>query len=212
MAVMPQGIPGLPLIATVILNIIALVIATVIVYRLYKLYKLIGLKNILILSLGYIVLAVGLALSAIAGYFSYMDLLEHRGTQLLMLSTTAYGYGYRVGTHAWSIIQLSGIVYAIAYALILVALIRGLEKIHYSALILVSPVVIGDIVSTALLSAIVFVHRGRIGGKVGYIILLLSHIIRLISAMLLLPQLLMLAEALRPIALLIIALMLWGLR
>ncbi len=68
-----------------------------------------------------------------------------------------YGYGYRVGTHAWNIIQLSRIVYAIAYVFILLALIQGLERIRYNALALASPIIVGDIISIILLLVIILV-------------------------------------------------------
>ncbi len=146
----------------------------------------------------------------------------------------------RVGFAAWSIIGYSSIVYAVSYALVLAGLITsrysmgGIDVTNrdtsdYKRLFLATTFVpnsilgaaqpllsasylllTGDGVSIALLAGIVFFHSGYLRGRLGYLLLLVSHALRLLAVFSTSPWVLIVAEIVRPLGLILIATALAG--
>ncbi len=145
---------------------------------------------------------------------------------------------FRVGFIAWSIIGYSSIVYAASYLLILVGLLASRYRVketnpntsgenNYALLVAVSAPVtvlgvarpilhasylllVGDGFSIILLVSIILLHCGYLRGLLGYILLLVSHIFRLLAVFLASPWTLIVAELVRPLGLILIATALAG--
>ncbi len=143
----------------------------------------------------------------------------------------------RIGFTAWNILGYSSIVYAISYLLVLSGLILSRYKAlgykdveekssRTSILATMTPItvleaaqpivqssyllIIGDSISLIALASIVLFHCGYLRGRLGYLLLLASHAIRLLAVIATSPWILVAAELVRPFGLILIATALVG--
>ncbi|WFO74763.1 hypothetical protein J4526_06715 [Desulfurococcaceae archaeon MEX13E-LK6-19] len=217
-----------------IMNIIAIAIVVLILTRLYRLQRMIGITSLVLLTAGYTVFLVGLMLSCIAGFatffhkitittepvyhqhFHTVEYKEHKW------SGPGEALAGHIGFWSWLVYGLSGMMYSLAYTLMLVSLLISREEItdsdagenKFYQVAVHSPLIgvfgyilfFGDAVSAILTALIVIIHKGSIEGRLGYGVLLVSHVVRLAAILMQNPILFAMAETLRPIGLYFIAL------
>ncbi len=216
-----------------LLNIASFVIAVYIAYKTWRVSRIIKDSALELVSLGYIILSIGLILSFTAATLSAINLLSstttipcphyHEGWH----TYSKWGYhepppwsGYR-SYWSWSTIMFTGIVYPIAYLLIFIGLrkeylsVTSIEQVPGKeegvASVLLSPIylygLIGESASIALLFlTIYYVLKSDSSSWIGYFALMISHVLRLVAILSDNPWIFLLGEIARPLGLIIIML------
>ncbi|MCD6487900.1 MAG: hypothetical protein J7K21_01570 [Desulfurococcales archaeon] len=212
------------------LNIVSFIVALYISMRVYRVYRLIGDQYLLIVSLGFLVLALGSVLTVITSFYALFVETgstvffnsSHGGSQT-PLHTPPHGMHdmHGRGWHPWihgsssfsgMLISYSSPLYTIAYMLILAGLL-GETRAWSSREVAIIPIatmvmLVSDLFSIGILTVITIhcmVGKRFTVGSLGYLLFLLAHIIRIMGTLVFSPTLFVLGELLRPLGLVVIA-------
>ncbi len=211
------------------LDVVAACIACYVVFRVGKLYARIKASWLSFLVAGYALLAIALVASAVSyGIATSKEFWHTPGTHPHVPSWRrewgygipphwAYGVGGRGVSPFWVGIEA---LLLISYVLILASVVAGRVEVEGSEAPRVSGAALGllgfgvaiglslNVVSVAILliAAVLVISSGRgvPSAGVGYLLLAVSHILEALAVQYLSADLMLVAEGLRPVALLVI--------
>ncbi len=206
------------MLAIALLDALAAPLALLIAYKVFALHRLIGSRGLLLLGLGFSALSAALIFSGIAGYLAYSE------AQTTVEPEFPMGHGWMHGmphpwpageeSVSWDLVSYAGLVFPLAYALILAGILVESVEVEEPgsqggvlALSATGLLLGGDAFSISILSMITFnkLQYSRLdAGTIGYMVMLVSHILRLLAVVTGTAWLIALAEALRPSSLLAI--------
>ncbi len=174
------------MVLSIVLNAVSASIASYIVYRVYRIYRILRDKYLLLIVLGFLVLAIGSIVSILSS--TYVIVEERYGQGLyqkpFMTPMGPHGPVHHPWIHgerssSWRIISYSSPLYPLAYLLILLGIIgeyieeKSLRAYYISLSTGSFLVLVGDILSLVVLVAILVLSIEKktfTMGCVGYII------------------------------------------
>ncbi len=207
------------MLAIALLDALAAPLALFIAYKVFALHRLISSRGLLLLGLGFSALSAALIFSGIAGYLAYSE------AQAVVEPQYPMGHGWMHGmvhpwpageeSVSWDMVSYAGLVFPLAYAFILAGILTERVRVEEPgvqggvlAVSATSLLLGGDAFSISILSMITFdkLQYSRLdAGTAGYMVMLISHVLRLLAVVSGTAWLIALAEALRPSSLLAIA-------